>query len=530
MASDVTIKVGGDVTDLLGKLKQAGGATAGFVHQVSGLDLSADNLAGTLGGFVGAGAVLSSIGEYAAIGDMADRLGVTGQSMQRLGIMAEMSGSSVEEITKALLKMRKTLETGGDPALQAALGEVGLTAQQLLALSPEQQMSTLAQAFQTAQSKGEGFNLMQQLMGKGFTSLIPLLQTSAEDMKDFAEAAVIDEQTLSGIKDLDDRMTSLWRGLKIGGANLATGLGDYLGTGMAYLASLPGQAMSGGQGMGFGDMMDEVINARKEESERAKESAQKQAELNAKNAEAESIARVQADNEQKRAAATFRSLSASEQLAEVQGRIAKVNTDAAGTTDKLQQAQLQGQLLDLLEQEHALREKINAEAGRQGEAKGTLAAELAILKERADGHTKEADAMQRKLDIEQQAKSIASATGIDMADARTLATAQVDLADKVAKDNAGGKGGKSGDGRIHGFTQSQRGPEHDNSFRNLDAMKGNRGKALKDEFKFPGLDAMKEQANGAAAAAAGVAQNGNALLSQMIAELRVLNAKFNLAQ
>ena len=106
-----------------------------------------------LGSYFTAGAILGGVAkltgqfnvltkEFARMGDLADRLDISGESMQRLSYVAQQGGTDVEVMAKALTKMTAALNSGGPQAekMGEALGGLGISTQKFIAMSPEQMM------------------------------------------------------------------------------------------------------------------------------------------------------------------------------------------------------------------------------------------------------------------------------------------------------------------------------------------------------------------------------------------------------
>ena len=106
----------------------------------------------------------------AQIVDLSAKLGLSTDAIQQYKFVAEQSGTTVEAFGTAIFKLGVTLQQGG-AATTAALKDLGLTAAQLKALSPEQQFDLVARAL-------GGLTDVQQrnrdgvaLMGRGYAEI-----------------------------------------------------------------------------------------------------------------------------------------------------------------------------------------------------------------------------------------------------------------------------------------------------------------------------------------------------------------------
>lgn len=127
-------------------------------------------------------------------------------------------------------------------------------------------------------------------------------------------------------------------------------------------------------------------------------------------------------------------------------------------------------------------------ATKQSESVAQLAKEMEILKAKANGRFKEAEALQKQLDISKEAARIQEETGKSAKEALVIAQERADLAEKAARRES-----KRGDEerRIKGFTQDRN--RFTNPFRGLDA----RNESLRNrtfgarDVNAPGLSAFE---------------------------------------
>src|SRR5579885_1790805 len=114
--------------------------------------------------------------------DMSQRTGASVEALSELGYAAEQSGSDLATLEGGLRKMQKAVvaaANGSDSAV-ATLSQLGLTAQQLQRLSPDQQFELIADRLAQIQNPAERAALAMELFGKTGTSLLPLMTNGAE--------------------------------------------------------------------------------------------------------------------------------------------------------------------------------------------------------------------------------------------------------------------------------------------------------------------------------------------------------------
>lgn len=502
---DTVISVGGDIRDIQAKLGEVEKNVSTLPGRLKGSFKGAGNLLGGVGGFlggvVGLSAVKGIIDEFDRVGDLASRLGVTAESIQRVGRQAKLSGTDVETVVGALTKLRRNLEGPKDAETSKALADLGLNAAELLKLEPDQQVILLADAFQKAQDKGSGFAALQKLLGKGFVDLLPLLRSATDELKKLAKQPVVSEKTIADVQRFNDAIDS---------ATL-TGKGFLaaFGGGLNQMSEALSTALK--NGTSFAEELSKIMARDKAFSAQAKADADKKLEadkLGERQAEAqarrEEAGKIGIENEKKKAEIAFDSLTTAEKLDEVYRRIADVNERAeglrnSGKDDPVAAAKLEGELIDLFKLETDLKKRSadererEADAAkrsadqadreakaaqekvqRQVESQRSLGSELAVLQARAQGREKLARQLEKEERIRQNTKKIADDTGLPPAQARQIAEEKEKLQERI-------------DGRARGKIY---GAKSSRGFGGLAELYEKRGKPL--TVDTPALDAFKK--------------------------------------
>lgn len=146
------------------------------------------------------------------LGDLAEKFGVAGSSIQKLGNSASLSGASVEEVAAALNKaaIKSQEAVGGNEALQASFAKIGLSVSDLASASPEQIMMAFADAMASGSIKGQEFALAVELMGKSATNLLPMLSQGSSAIQAQGSAmGVWSDETIANLKFADDQIKQL---------------------------------------------------------------------------------------------------------------------------------------------------------------------------------------------------------------------------------------------------------------------------------------------------------------------------------
>jgi hypothetical protein len=136
------------------------------------------------------------------LGNTADKLGVSFEFIQTLEAAAARSGTSVEAVSAAFGRLQKNV-TGVDEeskAAQAALASIGVTAEQLSALKPEEQYKLIGESIQAIEDPAKRTAASMGLFGKSGADLLPFFKNlggAASDMERFGRALTdIDRQRI----------------------------------------------------------------------------------------------------------------------------------------------------------------------------------------------------------------------------------------------------------------------------------------------------------------------------------------------
>lgn len=179
---------------------------------------------------------------YDLVASESKKLNTSAETLQRIGHAAEILGNTdLETLSKGLLKLRRQIIEEPAGELAKGLEEAGLKAQDFLKLDADEQVLTLADAFEKASKNGRALPLLTGAMGKSFAELIPLLSAGRGELKGFMdEALVMSDATVAAADELNDRWDimagkvgfvgkSLAMSLAQGGARLIGDLGKATG-------------------------------------------------------------------------------------------------------------------------------------------------------------------------------------------------------------------------------------------------------------------------------------------------------------
>lgn len=123
--------------------------------------------------------------------DAADAMGITTQALAEMRTAAELSGSSAEAMDAGLQKLTQVLgdAVGGTAAAQNAFSRLGLNFRDLANMTPDAAFRSTAEAISQIQNPFERASAAQDIFGKGYAALMPLLKAGPDAFVEGAEKA-----------------------------------------------------------------------------------------------------------------------------------------------------------------------------------------------------------------------------------------------------------------------------------------------------------------------------------------------------
>lgn len=148
-----------------------------------------------VGAAIGAGAIVRGVARQISaideLNDAAQKLGVIPQQLIGLQHAAELSGVGAEGMNDALQKMSIGIAQaaqGAGPA-KDALAELGLSAQTLAQMTPDQALMRIADAMEGVAGKGDKMRLAMAIFGRGGVDMVRTLEGGSEGLRDMADEA-----------------------------------------------------------------------------------------------------------------------------------------------------------------------------------------------------------------------------------------------------------------------------------------------------------------------------------------------------
>ncbi len=172
---------------------------------------------------IGAGivaALAKSVKDFAELGDqmqkMALRTGFSTEALSELKFAAEISGASLETLEKAVKRMSAAIVDADNGLLETkrAFDELGLSAAEMLKMTPEEQFFAIAGAIGELESATIRAATAQDIFGRAGTQLLPLIDQGAAGIKALREEArelgiVFGQEAADAAANFNDALTRL---------------------------------------------------------------------------------------------------------------------------------------------------------------------------------------------------------------------------------------------------------------------------------------------------------------------------------
>lgn len=155
------------------------------------------NLGGILAGAFSFNAIAqqfsAALSQAGQLQDLSDAFGVSAEAIQRIGNAAAENGGSLQDVGRALAKIGLGAQQAfnGNEQLASSFAAIGVSGQDLINLSPEQLFYRLAAAMNDGTLAGKDLAVAKDLLGRGFTTLMPVLKMTEEQIRAVGAAAGI---------------------------------------------------------------------------------------------------------------------------------------------------------------------------------------------------------------------------------------------------------------------------------------------------------------------------------------------------
>ena len=213
---------------------------------------------------IGFTAIVSSIKTAASeLDDLAKtsaKLGVASEDLAGLQFGAEQSGLQISQLNTSLQRMtRKVAEAAkGSGEARAAIAELGLSAADVAALSPDKQLGVIADAMKGLESHTDRVRLAFKLFDSEGVGMVNLLKDGSAGLREFSKEAeslgiAFSADELAKVEAMNDAINSLSKRFKSLAGNAAIGAAsvlDFIDSVADGRSSLTGEQIGGGRANG----------------------------------------------------------------------------------------------------------------------------------------------------------------------------------------------------------------------------------------------------------------------------------------
>jgi undecaprenyl pyrophosphate synthase len=192
------------LTKSIARVKKTMGGLASTA-KAAGAAISKAMLATGIGAIVsGVSAAAAAVMRFSSMGagidDVAKRTGASAEGLSQLKYAAEQSGATLEDVEKGMRKLGDvtTQAANGSKSAQEALAKVGVTAEQLSTLSPEDRLLAIVQGLSQIADPAERASVAMDVLGKSGANLLPMMEDGAAGVAAMMAEAGALGLTLSG--------------------------------------------------------------------------------------------------------------------------------------------------------------------------------------------------------------------------------------------------------------------------------------------------------------------------------------------
>lgn len=148
------------------------------------------------------------------IADMAGRMGITAEAVQKLSQAARLGGASMESVSNAIRVMSDHISDG---KLPKSLTEMGISLDALRKMTPDQAFLTLAEAIQKIPDPMKQSAAAMDVFGRGGQQLLPAIRDGFADVA--KQAPTMSNELIASLDRLGDNMLKLQDRMEIFKAN-----------------------------------------------------------------------------------------------------------------------------------------------------------------------------------------------------------------------------------------------------------------------------------------------------------------------
>ena len=195
-------------------LKQIGTTTQGVTGTITTSAASWTSTLTKAAGMMGVAFSVNAVKNFAigvidagaAIGDMAVKLSVSAEAVQRWKYAAEQSGTTIDVVEKSIAIMNRTLAEGNKSTV-AALDAAGLSFQEIRNMAPEEAFNAITEAVGKIEDPMVRAKVATVLFGRAGQDMLPAMIAGFKKVGD--EVTVMSDDTIARLKAAQDAWAKL---------------------------------------------------------------------------------------------------------------------------------------------------------------------------------------------------------------------------------------------------------------------------------------------------------------------------------
>lgn len=146
-----------------------------------------------------------------ALAKLSDQTGISVEGLQKLQIVGDDAGNTIDDFTAAITKLQDKLGSG-DRSAAKALEKLGLAFEDLENLNPENQFLLIADRLGDIKDQEELVAIGTDLFGKSFANILPSIKRGFDDVRDASVG--MSKETVKSLDEFGDGLSRLWRNMK----------------------------------------------------------------------------------------------------------------------------------------------------------------------------------------------------------------------------------------------------------------------------------------------------------------------------
>jgi|DEB0MinimDraft_6_1074348.scaffolds.fasta_scaffold04219_3 hypothetical protein len=196
---------------------------------------------------LGAGAGIAGLAgvadQFDRIGKLSTRFGIASESLQRMNLAAQLSGTNLETVARA---MNKLVLATNDGRFVEEFQRLGINLDEFRRLDAEQQFLAFADAMNALGDQNERTAITLKLLGERAGDLIPLLMSGSDGIEEMTDGLkTLSDQGVRDIERFNDSITKLKTNLAGVAAEQLEGLIDVMT--LVGLIDAPERQAAGGR-------------------------------------------------------------------------------------------------------------------------------------------------------------------------------------------------------------------------------------------------------------------------------------------